>query len=303
MVFAKRIFLFLAVNILVVLTISFILSLFHVQPYLQAHGLNYTSLAFFCLIWGMGGAFISLALSRKMAKWLLGVRVISLQTNDPEEKKLLDVVHALAKHAKLPRMPEVGIYQSREVNAFATGPNRSRSLVAVSSGLLSRMSHRELEGVLGHEIAHITNGDMVTMTLLQGVINAFVMFLARVLAFAISRMGQDKNRSSVGSNASFPFLVILFEIVFMILGTLIITWYSRAREYRADKGGAQLAGKENMVAALEALQRTVQIHDPRVEKPALAAFKISNTMKKGLSLFATHPPLEKRIAKLKDERT
>ena len=300
MVFAKRIFLFLAVNVLVIFTISLILNVLNVRPYLQEHGLDYTSLATFCLIWGMGGAFISLALSRKMAKWMLGVRLINIETQNPEQQKLIEIVYSLAREAKLPVMPEVGIYESREVNAFATGPSRSRSLVAVSSGLLNRMSQKELEGVIGHEIAHIANGDMVTMTLLQGVVNAFVMFLARVLAFAITSMGQ-KNRSSPRSFVSYTVFVILFEILFMVLGTLVIAWYSRMREFRADKGGSLFAGKDRMIAALEALQRTVQIHDPAVEKPALQAFKISTTVKKGLSLFATHPPLERRLARLRGE--
>ena len=303
MAFFKRIALFLAVNILVVFSISFVLSLLNVKPYLQAHGLDYTSLAIFCLIWGMGGAFISLLLSKKMAKWLLGVRIIHPETDHTQEKKLVQLVHQLAQEAHLPRMPEVGIYTSKEINAFATGPSRSSSLVAVSSALLDKMSLEELKGVLAHEVAHIANGDMVTMTLLQGVINAFVMFLARALAFFLSNLGQQNNkqRSSASSQMSFTFLVIVFEIIFMILGTLIIAAYSRRREYRADRGGALFAGRGSMIAALEALQRTVQIHDPAVEKPALQAFKISTTMKKGLSLFATHPPLEKRIARLKEQ--
>jgi heat shock protein HtpX len=196
-------------------------------------------------------------------------------------------------------MPQVGIYTSPEVNAFATGPMQSRSLVAVSSGLLNRMSEKELEGVLAHEVSHIANGDMVTMTLLQGVINAFVMFLARVLAFVCSAIGsQGKERSVSGSYYAFVFL---FEILFMILGSLVIAFYSRFREFRADRGGAFLAGKETMIAALESLQRTVQIHDPVAEKPALQAFKISAS--KGpsiLALFATHPPLDTRITRLKE---
>ena len=296
--FAKRIFLFLAVNILVVTTISLILNLLHVGPFLNAHGLNYESLAIFCLVWGMGGAFISLSLSRIMAKWLMGVKVIDPDTHSVSEQKLLDTVYNLCRSAGLHTMPQVGIYNSPEVNAFATGPMRSRSLVAVSSGLLNRMSEKELEGVLAHEVAHIINGDMVTMTLLQGVINAFVMFLARVLAFVCSaKGGQGKERSVSGSYYAFVFL---FEILFMILGSLVIAFYSRFREFRADKGGAFLAGKDKMIAALESLERTVNIHDKAAEKPAFQAFKISTTKGRGiLALFATHPPLAERIERLK----
>lgn len=301
--FAKRIFLFLAVNLLVVLTISFLLNLLGVRPYLTAHGLDYQSLMIFCLIWGMGGAFVSLALSRKMAKWLLHVRVIDPHTRDPHMAKLINMVYDLSRAAHLTDMPEVGIYDSPEVNAFATGPSRRRSLVAVSSGLLQRMTDKEIEGVLGHEISHVANGDMVTMTLLQGVVNAFVMFLARVLAFALSGIGQNRQRSSQGSYMSYTLFVFLFEVVFMILGSLIIAFYSRFREYRADRGGAQIAGKDKMISALEALRRTTAIQDPAAEKPAIAAFKISHpTHRRGLiHLFATHPPLEARIERLKQE--
>lgn len=301
MAFAKRILLFLAVNFLVVITISFILNLLHVQPYLNAYGLNYPSLLIFCLIWGMGGAFISLALSKSMAKWLMRVHVIDPNTNDPDLRKLLNTVYDLCRAAHLTSMPEVGIYDSPEINAFATGPTQKRSLVAVSSGLLRRMSQKELEGVLGHEIAHIANGDMVTMTLIQGVVNAFVMFLARALAFIFSGLGQNREKSSSGSYFAYTAFVFLFEILFMILGSLVVATYSRFREFRADKGGAHFAGKEKMIAALEALQRTQQIHDPAAEKPSFQSMKISTKSHRGLlSLFATHPPLETRIERLKE---
>lgn len=199
---AKRVFLFIAVNFLVLITISFILNILNIRPYLRANHLDYGSLLVFCLIWGMGGAFISLALSRVMAKWMLGVTLIDLNTASAQEHQLLSIVQNLAKRAGLPEMPEVGIYNSPEVNAFATGPSKSRSLVAVSSGLLRRMTPQEIEGVLGHEIAHIQNGDMVTMTLLQGVINAFVMFFARIIAFAITRLGRKSDEISFGSSFS-----------------------------------------------------------------------------------------------------
>ena len=182
---AKRVLLFLVVNILVVTTITVIMGLFRVGRYFPQGGLG--GLAVFCLIWGFAGAFISLALSRVMAKWFMGVQVIPPETTDPDLRALVQMVHGLARQAQLPALPQVGVYQSDEINAFATGPTKSRALVAVSTGLLGRMRDREIEGVLGHEITHVANGDMVTMTLLQGVINAFVLFLSRVLAFIVGQ--------------------------------------------------------------------------------------------------------------------
>lgn len=294
---AKRILLFLAVNFLVVLMISIVLSIFNIGPYIRSYGLDYESLLIFCFIWGMGGALISLALSRKMAKWMMRVKVIDPNTLHADEKNLVEMVHRLSKKAGLSVMPEVGIYHSNEVNAFATGPTRARSLVAVSTGLLSRMNKKEIEGVIGHEISHVANGDMVTMTLLQGVVNAFVMFLARVLAYAFSGLGRNRQQGG-GSIMGYYMFVILFEVVFMVLGSLIIAAYSRFREYRADAGGARLAGKDSMISSLQTLRVLKEIKDPR-DNPSMAAFKISYERKKGLlSLFATHPPLEERIERL-----
>lgn len=296
MAWLKRVGLFLVLNVLIVLTISTILSLFGIRPYLQATGLNYSSLAIFCLLWGMIGAFISLALSKKMAKWMLGVRTITHPS--PSEIHLFSAVQTLAKKAGIP-CPEVGIYPAKEVNAFATGPTRNSSLVAVSRGLLDKMSEEELEGVLAHEIAHIKNGDMVTMTLLQGVVNAFVMFFARALAYAVSGLGKDDRR---GSYLTYIFCVYLFEFCFMIFGALVVSAFSRFREYRADAGGAKLAGKRSMVSALEALlnrEKAPQRSVPQ-EQAAFNALKISSGGKKSwLRLFASHPPLEDRIARLK----
>jgi heat shock protein HtpX len=301
MAFLKRIFLFLIVNILIVTTISIILNLLNVKPFLNAHGLDYQSLLIFCLIWGFGGAFISLGLSRMMAKWMLGVRLIDPTTSDSTQRKLVETVHTLARAAGLPVMPEVGIYDSPEINAFATGPSRRRSLVAVSSGLLKRMSPDELEGVIGHEISHVANGDMVTMTLIQGVVNAFVMFLARALAYVFSGMG-NKEKSSSSSYFMFNVLVFVFQLVFMILGSLVVAAYSRFREFRADKGGASLAGREKMISALQALQKVQEIRDQRVEKPAFQSMKISHQERQGLiAFFATHPSLELRIERLRKE--
>lgn len=296
MAIAKRIILFLVVNILVVTAISFILYILGIQPYLQQHQLNLVSLAVFCLIWGMGGAFISLALSRIMAKWLMGVKLIDPNTRDPELRRILDMVYNLCEKAGLPAMPEVGIYQSPEVNAFATGPTKRRALVAISTGLLSRMQEPEIEGVIGHEVTHIANGDMVTMTLLQGIVNAFVMFLSRVIAFAITKLIR---RDSEGDSSSFVFHMIVFvlQICFMILGSIVIASFSRYREFRADAGGARLAGRDKMISALNALQRVTGIVDERKQQPSIQALQISG-QSAFMRLFSSHPPLEERIARL-----
>ncbi|MEI8328915.1 MAG: protease HtpX [Chlamydiia bacterium] len=303
MAIAKRIFLFLAINFLVVITVSSLLSLFNVRPYLNAYGMDYNSLMIFCLLWGMAGAAISLSLSRLMAKWMMGVQIIDPNTRDAQLKSLVTTVHEMARAAHLTHMPEVGIFSSNEPNAFATGPTKKRSLVAVSTGLLQRMSNKELEGVIAHEISHIENGDMVTMTLIQGIVNAFVMFMARALAFAFSGLGNKKQNSSSGSSyAGYTLLVFVFEIAFMILGSLVVARFSRIREFRADKGGAALAGKQSMIAALESLRSMQKMRDPRVDKPSFEAMKISTPKKAGwMMLFASHPPLEERIQRLKQE--
>ncbi|MGB7128687.1 MAG: protease HtpX [Candidatus Rhabdochlamydia sp.] len=299
MAIAKRVFLFLLVNFLVVITLSFFLSIFNIKPYLQSYGLNLYSLMIFCFVWGMGGAFISLLLSRKIAVWMMKIQLIDSNTKDPSLQRLLTIVHKFSRDANLSDFPQVGIYNSPELNAFATGPTKKRSLIAVSSGLLNRMSDKELEGVIAHEMAHIQNGDMVTMTLLQGVINAFVMFLARVLAYICSGLGKSRSNSSGGSYISYMIFVFLFEVIFMVLGSLIICAFSRFREFRADRGGAFLAGRENMIAALRALQKNVRTQDPQTAVAAFQAFKISTPEKRSITRwFATHPPLEARIERL-----
>jgi heat shock protein HtpX len=294
----KRILLLVLVNILVMTTITLVLGLLRVGQFFPQGRL--AGLAVFCLVWGFGGAFISLALSRLMAKWMMGVQVIPPNTSDPTLQELVETVHALARSAGLPALPEVGIYESEEVNAFATGPTRSRALVAVSTGLLNRMGSREVAGVLGHEVTHIANGDMVTMTLIQGIINAFVMFLSRVLAFVISQAMRSRDDRDSGGGWLQYLLVIVFQIVFSLLGSIVVCWFSRQREFRADAGGARLAGHENMVNALRALGR---LHDPEVtaaeaeHAQAFQSLKISG--QRGiLSLLATHPPIEERIARL-----
>lgn len=296
---SKRVLLFLGVNILVITTISIVLGLLGVRGRLGNEG--YTDLLIFCFVWGMGGAFISLALSRIMAKWFMGVKVIDPQTQDPQLRQLLEIVYGLAQNARLPERPQVGIYESPEVNAFATGPSKSRSLVAVSSGLLNSMRREEIEGVLGHEIAHIANGDMVTMTLIQGIINAFVMFLARVLAFAVSQALRSRDDRG-GSYMMQYMFVMLFQFVFSLLGMLVVNWFSRAREFRADAGGARYAGREHMISALRALQR---FHERAIEgksSPAVQTLKISGKSEGIMHFFATHPALEERIARLEQLR-
>jgi heat shock protein HtpX len=301
MTLVKRIFLFLLVNILVMFTITTVLSLLGVQPYLQAGGLNLGSLAVFCLVWGMGGAFISLGLSRVMAKWAMGVKLIDPHTHDPRSQDLVQKVYRLARAAGLEKMPEVGIYDSPDINAFATGPTRNRSLVAVSSGLLQQMDAREVEGVLAHEVAHIANGDMVTMTLIQGIVNAFVMFLARILAFAISNFLRKDDEEGASHGMQY-ILTFVLEIIFMILGTIVVAWFSRWREYRADAGGARLGGREQMISALKALQRVSQRQYAYATEPAsptVQALQISKGGRKNwFALFSTHPDLSDRIARL-----
>lgn len=295
MTWMKRIFLFAVVNLLVVVTISTLLSFFNVQPYLQSYGIDYSQLMIFCLVWGMGGAFISLLLSKTMAKWMMGVQIIQAQNSTGEAAWLVNTVHRLAQSAGLPKMPEVGIYESPELNAFATGATRSSSLVAVSSGLLRRMDRDAVEGVLGHEVSHIANGDMVTMALLQGVINAFVMFFARVIAFAISQATREENQRGVNF-----MVVFVLEIFLSILGFMVVAAFSRWREFRADAGGASLTGREKMISALQALQQNLQIKHPDEEAhPAMATMQIFGKQGGFLALMSTHPPLEARIQKLR----
>ncbi len=299
---AKRVVLFLIVNFFVVITLSILANVLGLNRHLYANGLDMTSLMGFCLVWGMGGAFISLLLSRVMAKWMMGVQVIDPATQDPAQRQLVSVVYRLAQSAGLTTMPEVGYYESPEVNAFATGPTKSRALVAVSTGLLHKMNAAELEGVLGHEISHVANGDMVTMTLIQGVINAFVMFLSRIAAFFLSqalRGDRDDDRPA-GSGWSFFIFQFIFEIVFMLLGSIVVAWFSRWREYRADAGSALIAGRAKMISALEALRRNQEVADADPQ-PAIQSLKISSG-KGFLNIFATHPPLEDRIAALQKMR-
>jgi heat shock protein HtpX len=286
----KRILLFVATNLAILVTISIVLSLLGIGGYrLPGGGLDYGALMIFCLIWGMVGSFISLALSRFMAKRAMGVQLVDGRTGQEELDWLFATVRQLTDRAGLP-MPEVGFYDSPEVNAFATGPSRRRSLVAVSTGLLRGMRRDEVEGVLAHEVSHIQNGDMVTMTLIQGVVNAFVMFFARVIANFARNAVDEKMSYFVGVMTT-----IVLDIAFGILGMIIVAWFSRAREFRADAGAGALAGKGKMIAALQRLQQNTQLVD--TSTPSLATMKIAGA-RGMLGLLSTHPPLEARIAAL-----
>lgn len=288
----KRILLFFAVNVLVLVSISIVMSILGVGSYMTAQGIDYKALMIFCALWGFGGAFISLAISRIMAKWMMGVRLVSSSNQTPDELWLYQTVLRLSDQAGLTKTPEVGIYDSPEPNAFATGPTKSRALVAVSTGLLRTMNRAEIEGVLAHEVAHIANGDMVTMTLVQGVVNAFVMFFARIIGWAASQLVDEEKRGIVNFIS-----VIVFEILLSFLGMIVVAAFSRHREFRADAGAANLAGREKMVAALKSLQRYSE--RPSDTPASLAAFQISSGGKSGLmALLSTHPPLERRIARL-----
>ena len=297
----KRIFLFLVVNVLVVLTISISLNLLGVRPYLSQQGLDYTTLLIFCSIVGFVGAFISLSLSKFTAKAFMGVVVIDPdRPASREEKFLVDVVYRLAQEARMTNMPEVGIYENQEVNAFATGPGKNNALVAVSRGLLERMDKTAITGVLAHEIAHVANGDMVTMTLLQGVVNTFVMFFARIAAWiAASALRGENEEDSRPSYMTMYLLTFLFELILSIFGSVLVAYFSRVREFAADRGGAMLGGKQEMIHALESLKQTVRLVDQSHQ--AIATLKISGNTSRFARLLATHPDLDERIARLKSQ--
>lgn len=287
----KRIVLFLATNMAIVLVLSVTMRLLGVEPYLNANGLNLSSLLIFAAVMGFGGSFISLAISKWSAKKAMGVQVIAAPSNSTEFW-LVETVRKYSTVAGI-KMPEVGIFDTPEVNAFATGMSKNSSLVAVSSGLLRQMSKSEAEAVIGHEIAHIANGDMVTLALIQGVVNTFVMFLSRVIGHLVDRIVFKTER---GQGPAFFITMIVAELVLGVLASIIVMYFSRQREFRADQGGAGLAGRPNMIAALERLN---SLHPaPLPEK--LAAFGISGGGAGGIKrLFMTHPPLEERIEALR----
>jgi heat shock protein HtpX len=300
MQWTKRIGLFLLLNFVIMISLSVIANLLGVNQYLSGKGMNLGTLAMFCLVWGMGGAFISLAMSRMMAKWMMGVQVIPDNTYDARLIELKQTVHQIARQAGLSTMPEVGIYESPDLNAFATGPSKSRSLVAVSSGLLRNMNAKEVRGVLAHEVAHIANGDMVTMTLLQGVVNAFVMFLARIIAYAAAQFFRSDEEESPSMLIYYATQIVL-EIIFMIFGSMLVASFSRWREYRADAGAAHLGGRENMIAALQALKRNMLLPEVSGQSGMVQTMKIEGGRGHGLMrYFASHPSLDDRIARLRN---
>ena len=288
----KRIALFLATNLAIVLVLSVTMRLLGMEPYLTANGLNLNSLLIFAAVMGFGGAFISLAISKWTAKMSTGAKVIEAPRNQ-EEIWLVETVRRQAQAAGI-GMPEVAMYDSPEVNAFATGWNKNNALVAVSTGLLRSMSRDEAEAVLGHEVSHVANGDMVTLALIQGVVNTFVMFLSRVIGHVVDKVVFKTER---GHGPAFFVTMIIAELVLGILASIIVMWFSRQREFRADRGGASLAGRQKMIAALQALQR--QHPAPLPDK--MAAFGISGGGGGGLKrLFMTHPPLQERITALQN---
>ncbi len=287
----KRIVLFLATNLAIVLVLSVSMRLLGLEPYLNAQGLELNSLLVFAAVMGFGGSFISLALSKWMAKKTLGAGVITA-ARTPTEQWLVQTVARQAQASGI-KMPEVAIWDSPEVNAFATGMSRNSALVAVSTGLLQKMTREEAEAVLGHEVAHVANGDMVTLALIQGVVNTFVLFLSRVIGHTVDRV---IFRSESGSGPAFWITVVIADVVLGILASIIVMWFSRRREFRADEGGARVAGRGAMIAALERLS---SLH-PQPLPDKLAAFGVSGGGASGLKrLFMTHPPLEERIAALK----
>jgi heat shock protein HtpX len=288
-----RIFLFLATNAAVLVLISIVFQVLGIEGILQANqvDLNLQALLVMSAVIGFGGSFISLAMSKFMAKHSMGVQVIE-QPRSSTEQWLVETVRRQAKQAGI-GMPEVGVFNSPEPNAFATGMSRNNALVAVSTGLLQNMNSDEVEAVLGHEITHVSNGDMVTMGLLQGVVNTFVIFLSRVVGHVVDRVVFKTER---GYGPAYYITSIVAQVFLSILASIIVMWFSRRREFRADAGGASLAGRGKMIGALQALQRA---HEPQDLPGEFAAFGISGGLKAGLGrLFLSHPPLEERIAAL-----
>lgn len=290
-----RIALFLATNLAVILVASITLNLLGVDHYLTGTGLNLTSLLIFCAVFGFAGSFVSLLLSKTMAKMSTRTQLIE-QPRTERERWLLSTVEELAQKAGI-GMPDVGIFPAQQANAFATGWNKNSALVAVSAGLLQRFRPEEVRAVLAHEIGHVANGDMVTLSLIQGVVNTFVMFFARIVGYAVdSFLRRDNEGGGVG--IGFYITTFVFEIIFGIAASIVVAWFSRRREYRADEAGARLAGPHAMIGALQRLKAEYGMPDQL--EGQLTAFGISSHMKQGfMALFSSHPPLDDRIAHLK----
>ncbi|MDR5897879.1 protease HtpX [Halomonas vilamensis] len=294
-----RIVLFLATNLAILLVASITLRLFGVDSYLSSQGINFTSLLIFCFVFGMAGSMISLFISKWMAKRSTGTVIIETPSNQTEQW-LLDTVKALAREAGI-KTPEVGIFPAQQSNAFATGWNKDAALVAVSAGLLNRMQPEEVRAVLAHEIGHVANGDMVTLALIQGVVNTFVMFFARVVAHLVDNFLKSRSDGEGGLGFMGYFaVVIVAEIVFGLVASAIVAWFSRFREYRADEAGARLAGTGAMVNALARLKAETELPDQMPD--TLRAMAITKGQTRSLTerLFASHPPLDDRIRALKE---
>ena len=288
----KRILLFITTNLAVLVVLSIVARMLGIDAYISSRGGNWLGLLAFAALFGFGGAMVSLMISKWSAKRMMGVRVIE-QPSNATEQWLIGTVRAHADRVGI-GMPEVGVFDSPAPNAFATGASRNKALVAVSTGLLQRMSHEEVEAVLGHEVSHVANGDMVTLALIQGVVNTFVIFLARLIGNVVDKaIFRNENGRGIGYMMS----VIVAEIALGVLASLIVMWFSRRREFRADAGGARLAGRQSMIGALEALKRA---HDPQGLPQQMAAFGIIGGPPSGLKrLFMSHPPLAERIAALR----
>ncbi len=292
-----RIFLFLLTNLAVILVASIVLSLLGVSSYLDQSGtgLDLTSLLIFCAVFGFSGSLVSLLISKWMAKRATGARVIQTPST-PDEVWLVETVRQLSSEAGI-GMPEVAIFPAQQSNAFATGWNRNKALVAVSQGLLDRFNRDEARAVMAHEIGHVANGDMITLALIQGVVNTFVMFFARVIGHTVDRVVFKTER---GHGIAFWITTIIAELVLGILASMIVFWFSRRREFRADAAGARLAGRESMINALQRLQSEVRAQVPNQMPDSLTAFGISpGFSKKAGRAFMTHPPLEERIEALR----
>jgi heat shock protein HtpX len=291
----KRIFLLVVTNIAVLAVLSLVIEVFGLDRKLAQQGMNVTGLLIISAVFGFGGAFISLLISKWMAKRAMGVQVIKNPSNETE-RWLVNVVTAQAQTAGI-GMPEVGIFDSPEPNAFATGANKNSALVAVSTGLLQKMRRDEVEAVLGHEVSHVANGDMVTLTLIQGVMNTFVFFLARIIGGIVDKVILKNER---GYGVGYMITVIVAQIVLGFLAGMVVAWFSRQREFRADAGGAHLAGTNAMIGALEALKR---VHTPTALPEQMKAFGINDAQPSGLQrLLMSHPPLDERIAALNNAR-
>lgn len=304
MQFAKRLMLFVLTNILVVTTLGIFLGVLSYVFHWQLNPTSYLGIIILCSLFGFGGAFISLLLSKVIAKWTMNLKVIDPNNADSSERWLLETVHRIARQAGMDKMPEVAYYASPEPNAFATGPGKDSALVAVSTGLMEDMDKAQVEGVLAHEISHITNGDMVTMTLIQGVINTFVMVVSWIVTQIIMNAlrSKDDREGGIGDFFLGQAIYMIVQIPLSLLGMLVVMAFSRWREYRADAGSAHLVGREKMIGALEALKAIserhakLQVPSDQQIKPAMQAMMISG---KGTSLFASHPALEDRIEALR----